>query len=223
MEQPIRHAIAIAALLLFTACEGHETPGSADDPAPAPHIGDRPRVDRATGEPLLARTAEQIVSAQITAAVLDWRHQVIGPDDVDDQGLGVYVVTFPSGALLEESPGHLVFSGHGLEGLDTETPVSFVDSPNVTRGEMPGPFGGSVRLYYGTLDGTLDLAPAVAAELVKDTQREPLTTQLLIRVLGASSAGDVDVTACELLGVRVLATSRGEILLEGRPATKLRS
>jgi len=207
---------------VLTACPGHETPGSADDPVELPRIGDRARVDRATGEPLLRRTAEQIISAQLDATVLDWRHQVIGPDDVDDYVGGTYVVTFPSGELAETSPGHLAFSGHGLEGFDTKTPVTFVDQPSVSRGEMPGPFGGGVRLLYGKLDGTLDLDPDVARELLEDLGHEPLITQFLIQVLGEAEVDGVTVTDCRLLGVRVLARSRGEVLLEGVPATKLR-
>jgi hypothetical protein len=178
----------------------HETPGSADDPSREPRI----------------------ISAQIRAARLDWQHQVIGPDDVDDQGLGTYVVTFASGDLAETTPGHLLFSGHGLEGFDTKTPVTFVDHPSVTRGEMPGPFGGSVTLHYGAIDGTLDLDADVARELLEDVAREPLTTQFLIQVLGETEVDGVTITDCRLLGVRVLAASRGEVLLEGVPVAKLR-
>lgn len=193
----IRHLILTA--LLLTACHGHETPGSADPPVP------------------------QIVTDQLRPARLSWSHTVIGPDDVDDQAPGgVYVVTFPSGLLYEDTPGHLRFTGHGLEGFDTKTPVSFTTTADVTRGEMPGPFGGSVRLHYSELEGTLDLPPDDAKALLADLEREPLTTQFLIRVLGANGAGDVTVTDCELLGVRVLSERRGEVLLQGVPAVPLR-
>ncbi len=208
----MRHLPHLVLAVLLTACHGHETPGSADEVA---HVGDRVRGPH--------RTAEQIVSAQIRAAVLDWTHQVIGPDDVDDVGAGTYVVTFESGQLVPGAPGELRFLGHGLEGLDTKVLVSFSDHVDVTEthGEMPGPFGGShrVELHYSVLDGDLVLEPAIAAALVEDLDRAPLITQFLIRTPGSSGGSMIE---CDLLGVRVLAPSRDEVLLEGVPARPLR-
>ena len=219
----MRLVVAVAVVAL-AACPKDRTTG----PGPVPTAADA-RVAPARLRP----AATPMVVAALTPATLDWDRPVLTRMELEDQlddgpdalaaaraRLGRFVVSFRHGGFdpYDATAGRLTYRLHGLEGMDLDPPVAFVADPPVTVGSLPGPVGGSVRLYVSELPATITIDAAGAAALVAAEADDPITTQYLMELGEVGEVDGATVVSATLHGVRVVRLVAGEVFLDGRPA-----
>ncbi len=209
------------------ARQGSTPPGKDADPAVV-----------VAAPPAAFRPAKiQMVSAAIKPATLDWDKEVITRMELEEaiedgevavsearNRLARFVVSFDHGDFdpYDAATGTLVFRAHGLEGMDLDPPVTFVGSPSVTVGSLPGPVGGSVSLRVSEMLATMTIDAAGAAAVAAVEATDPIMTQYLLELSSQREFEGATVVDGYLYGVRLVRLGSREVFLDGEPAKPLR-